>query len=521
MIAAGPRRKTLAHSTLAGVTYQYAATAANGVVQVGVIAVLARLIAPVEFGQVGLATAYIGFWALFAAFGVGSAVVQRPGLTERMLRAGFTLSLVLGLLASVLVFLTAPLAARMLGSASLTEFIRALSATFLLASPGIVAEALLQRDFEWQRLTRLNVISSIAQSLSSVVLAVLGLGAWALVGSNLLFTLLRTALLVRARAFPKRLLVSGTELGELSRFGRSFTAARLLNYGAQQGDNVVVGRVLGLEPLGFYSRAFKLMMQPVTNFGLVITRVLFTIMARLQDQAERLRTAYLTGLAIISLVSGPLAAMMVVLGHEIVLVLLGPRWTAAIVPFRILSLGLILRLPNLMTYTIDGFAGSIAKRGLREGLFAAGVIAGALVGVPFGLPGVATGVLLGVVVNYVAGAGISLQITGCTLREFFRAQMPGLRLGVMTAAVAAAVRQALLVTGSPSFVVLAGTALFTLGFLTAVLYLYPEAVGVYGRGAARMLAETLTNRHWARDVTWIDRVSGLLTRRWVGEANTP
>ena len=73
MIAAGARRKTLAHSTLAGVTYQYAATAANGVVQVGVIAVLARLIAPVEFGQVGLATAYIGFWTLIAAFGVGSA----------------------------------------------------------------------------------------------------------------------------------------------------------------------------------------------------------------------------------------------------------------------------------------------------------------------------------------------------------------------------------------------------------------------------------------------------------------
>jgi O-antigen/teichoic acid export membrane protein len=262
-------------------------------------------------------------------------------------------------------------------------------------------------------------------------------------------------------------------------------------------------------------------MQPVTNFGLVITRVLFTIMARLQDQAERLRTAYLTGLAIISLVSGPLAAMMVVLGHEIVLVLLGPRWTAAIVPFRILSLGLILRLPNLMTYTIDGFTGSIAKRGLREGLFAAGVIAGALAGVPFGLPGVATGVLLGVVVNYIAGASISLQITGCTLREFLRAQMPGLILGGMTAAVAAAVRQALLVTGSPSFVVLAGTALATLGFLTAVLYFYPESVGVYGRGAARMLAETLTNRHWARNVTWIDRVSGLLTRRWVGEANTP
>ena len=521
MIAAGPRKKTLAHSTLAGVTYQYAATAANGVVQVGVIAVLARLIAPVEFGQVGLATAYVGFWALFAAFGVGSSLVQRPHIDERLLRAAFTLSLSLGLLASVLVFVTAPLAARLLGSASLTDFIRALSATFLLSSPGIVAEGLLQREFEWQRLTRLTVISNLVQSLSSVTLAFLGLGAWALVSSNLLFTVLRTTLLLQAHAFPKRFLVSGAELGELTRFGRSFTAARLLNYGAQQGDNVVVGRVLGLEPLGFYSRAFKLMMQPVTNFGLVITRVLFSIMARLQQQAERLRTAYLTGLAVISLVSGPLTALMVVLGPEIIKVLLGPRWTAAIVPFRILSLGLLLRLPNLMTYTIDGFTGSIAKRGLREGLFAAGVITGAVAGIPFGLPGVATGVLLGVVVNYIAGASISLQITGCTLREFLRAQTPGLVLGAMAASVAAVLRQAFLATGTSSFIVLVGTTIPTLGFLAAVLYLYPESVGVYGRGAARMLADTLTNRHWGRNVTWVDRVSGLLTRRWVGEANTP
>ena len=188
---------------------------------------------------------------------------------------------------------------------------------------------------------------------------------------------------------------------------------------------------------------------------------------------------------------------MVVLGPEIIMVLLGPRWTAAIVPFRILSLGLLLRLPNLMTYTIDGFTGSIAKRGLREGLFAAGVIAGALAGVPFGLPGVATGVLLGVVVNYIAGASISLQITGCTLREFLRAQTPGLVLGAMTASVAAAsARPFSQPAARASSCWPARPTVPTLGFLAAVLYLYPESVGVYGRGAARMLADTLTNRHW-------------------------
>lgn len=514
-------RKTLAHSTLAGVSYQYAATAANGVVQIGVIAILARLIAPVGFGQVGLATAYIGFWALFAAFGVLSALVQGREITGRDLQAAFSLALGLGILASLLVLASAPLAARMLGSDSLTNLIRALSATYLLAAPGIVAEAMLQRGLAWQRLTGINLVAGLGQSASSCLLAVLGFGAWALVGGYLVFTLLRTLLLVRAHPYPCRLLLRGRELGQLVRFGRSFTTARLLNYGAQQGDNVVVGRVLGLEPLGFYSRAFKLMMQPVTNFGLVLTRVLFSIMARVQHDADRLRTAYLTGLAVISLASGPLTALLVVLGPEIILVLLGRRWTPAIVPFQILSAGLLLRLPNLMTYTIDGFSQSITKRGVREGLFAAGVIAGALAGVPFGLAGVATGVLFGVTVNYVAGTRTSLEITGCSMREYVRAQVPGLILGLIAAAVAVTVRLSLRAAGTEPVLVLVGTTAAVLGCLGAVMYLYPESVGTYGRGAIRMLAHTLRNRHWGRDIVWVDRVSHLLARRWVGEPGAP
>jgi PST family polysaccharide transporter len=280
----------------------------------------------------------------------------------------------------------------------------------------------------------------------------------------------------------------------------------------------VVGRVLGLEPLGFYSRAFKLMMQPVTNFGLVLTRVLFSIMARVQHEAERLRTAYLTGLAVISLASGPLTALLVVLGPEIIIVLLGRRWAPAIVPFQILSAGLLLRLPNLMTYTIDGFSQSITKRGLREGLFAAGVIVGALAGVPFGLAGVATGVLFGVMVNYAAGTRISLEITGCSFREYVRAQIPGVVLGLIAASVAVAVRLALRAADASPLLVLVGTTTVVLGSIGAVVYLYPESVGSYGRGAIRMLAETLRNRHWGRQIVWVDRVSHLLARRWVGQS---
>jgi hypothetical protein len=141
--------------------------------------------------------------------------------------------------------------------------------------------------------------------------------------------------------------------------------------------------------------------------------------------------------------------------------------------------------------------------------------------VPFGLAGVATGVLFGVAVNYAAGTRISLEITGCSMREYVRAQVPGAVLGLIAAVVAVTARLALRAAGASPLLVLVGTATAALGAVGAVVYLYPDSVGTYGRGAIRMLADTLRNRHWGRQIVWVDRFSHLLARRWVGQSGAP
>ena len=487
-------KPVLIRSILSGLGNQYAGTLITGLGQLVVTAALARLLSPEDYGLVGLAAVYVGLATVLAQFGISAALIQRVELTPRYVRAGFTASILLGLFTTTLVWVTAPLAAAALGAVQLTPVIRGLCLVFLLSNPGFVAEALSQRHLMWRRLMWVEVTAFLlGYALPALVLAAAGFGVWALVASSLGQALVRTITLLGLQPHPKWPRI-GPEIRELLRFGSHFTLARILNYTAGQGDNLVVGRVLGILPLGYYNRAFKLMTILVTYFATVVTRVLFPIMARLQGDRERLRSTYLAGAAVLGLVSAPLGALLVVLAPEFVGVMLGPRWTPAIVPFQILTAGIMLRNVYLMAYCLDGAMGAMRKRTMRDGIYALAVVMGSLAGTRFGLVGVATGVVLAITVNYLVGAAMSLSLLGATWRDYARSQLPAFGLGFLTAAVAYPLRVGLLSAGFSQIVVLVATGAATLALLGLVYLVQPAVIGEYGTMAVRHLNAELSSR---------------------------
>ncbi len=492
-MTSSPSKKLLVRSVFSGLGNQYAGTVITGLGQFVVTAALARLLTPEDFGLAGLAAVYIGLAAIFSHFGISAALIQRPELTPRHVRAGFTATIVIGALTTALVWLTAPLAAGALGSDTLTPIIRGLSFSFVLANPGLVAEALLQRHHAWRTLMWVEVTAFVVgYALPAVALAAAGYGVWALVASAVGLTLIRSAALLKLQPHPKWPRI-GPEIRELLRYGSGFTLARVFNYGAAQGDNLVVGRVLGIVALGYYNRAFKLMLILVTYFATVTTRVLFPVMSRLQGDRERLRSTYLTGAAVLGLVSAPLGALMVVLAPEIVGVVLGPKWAPTIVPFQILTAGIMLRNVYLMAYCLDGAMGAMRNRTLRDGIYAAAVLTGSLVGTRFGLVGVATGVVLAIALNYIVGAAMSLQMLGATWRDYAGSQLPAFGLGLLTAAVAYPTRLGLLAAGAGHLLVLVLTGGVSLGILGALYVVRPSVIGQYGTTAVRLAAEAISS----------------------------
>jgi PST family polysaccharide transporter len=252
--------------------------------------------------------------------------------------------------------------------------------------------------------------------------------------------------------------------------------------------------VLGVASLGYYSRAFKLMMILVTYFAAVITRVLFPIMSRLQNDRDRLRSTYLTGAAVLGLISAPLGAVLVVLAPEFILVVLGPKWIPATVPFQILTAGIMLRNVYLMAYCLDGALGAMRRRTVRDGIYALAVLAGSLIGTRFGIVGVATGVVIAIAVNYLVGAAMSLNLLKATWRQYASSQMPALLLGILTAAVAYAIRRGLLEAGAGPLVVLGVTGLVSLGVVCGLCLLRPSVLGWYGEAAGRHFVVALRAR---------------------------
>ena len=497
----GPTKASLIRSTFSGLGNQYAATLITGVGQVIVTAALARLLSPTDYGLAGLAAVYVGLATVLAQFGIGVALIQRVELTPRYVRAGFTASILLGVLATSIVWTTAPLAAAVLGNHQLVPIIRALSFTFLLTNPGFVAEALSQRNLAWRRLMWVELIAFLlGYAIPAVTLAAAGYGVWALVGSSLGQHLVRTTVLLKLQPHPKWPRI-GAEIREVLHFGSKFTLARLFNYTAGQGDNLVVGRVLGIVALGYYSRAFKLMLILVTYFAMVVTRVLFATMSRLQGDPVRLRSAYLTGAAVLGLVSAPLGALLVVLAPEFVGIMLGPKWAAATVPFQILTAGIMLRNVYLMAYCLDGAMGAMRKRTIRDGIYALAVVFGSLVGTRFGLVGVATGVLVAIAINYLVGAAMSLSMVGATWREYAKSQLPAFGLGILTAAVAYPVRHGLIAAGFDQLVVLGLTGGISLAALGLVYLVRPTIVGEYGGMAIRHFSAALSSRLAPREAS--------------------
>lgn len=428
---------TLTRDTMNGMLWVAFGHGGRVVLQFVVIGILARLLTPADFGVVSAALVIIGFASIFSQLGLGPALVQRPNLEPRHVQAAFTGSVVFGLLIGVLIWLAAPLAAAFYRIDSVAPVLRVLAWTFPLKGIAVVSESLLQRDMGFRWLANRELASyGLGYGLLGVALAWNGAGVWALVGANMAQAIVNTALLVIARPPSVRLRVDPAACRELASFGGGFTAAKIGNRIALQGDNLVVGRWLGPEALGIYGRAYHLMAMPAALFGDIVDTALFPAMAKVQNQAQRLETAYRRGISLVALVILPASALFFTLAPELVYLLLGPQWSSVVIPFQVLAAGMLFRTSYKLSDSISRATGAVYRRAWRQAVFASLVVGGAWVGQHWGVNYVAAGVLGALLINFLLMAQLSLSVSGMTWRRFFAAHAAAIPLTAISVAVA-------------------------------------------------------------------------------------
>ena len=444
----------------------------QGLVTVVVLAVLARLLTPADFGSVSAAMLVINLSLLVSQGFVGPALVQQPRLREAHVETALSLSMVGAGLLGALLWAFAPAVAVALHVPSLTAIVRVLVWVLPIQGLSAVADALLRRDLQFRTVAAFRMISfALGYGAVGITVAVLGGGLWALVAANASQAALNTALLLGRNPRTLRFRLHRRELGELLSFTGGFSLGRIGNYAAVNGDYLVVVRWLGVTALGLYERAYQLMAAPATLVGQVLDDVLFPAMAQIQSERQRVAVAYRRCVAGVALLTLPLSALALVLAPEIVRVLLGPGWTEVTAPFRVLVLGTLFRTSYKISDSLTRALGAVYRRAWRQWSYAALVIGGGIVGQRWGITGVAWVVLLALLVNFVLTAHLGTRLVGMGWREYVGAHGPALRaagvVGVSAWALAAAARA----LGAPAAGVLGITLAGTGAVLGSVLWM--------------------------------------------------
>jgi O-antigen/teichoic acid export membrane protein len=414
-----------------GIAWTLLGAMISNIARVAIVAILGRLLLPEDFGVVAVAMTVVLFAGRFHGLGFGLALVQRKQLEREHVATAFAMSLSLGTAIALITFLAAGAIGDAYQMPHAAAPIRALALLFVLRALSSTSRFMMQRELRFRALAITNVVSYLVGSGTSIVLALDGHGAWALVIGYLVEAALETVLLVVVSpptAFPR---FTRWALRDLFSFGGGHVLAMSANYLATQGDYIIVGRFLGDAMLGIYSRAYELMRFPALIFTNVAGTVLFSSFSRLQDDPVRLgqmlrRTLFATAILLL-----PASAGLIVLAPEAIYILLGPGWDGVVLPFQLMAATMLFRTTYKAAGLVTRSAGAVLRNAGSQALYALAVIGGALISVRWGIVGVSITTGLAVVFHYSNLMRLALRQVSLSWSDVLMAHIDGLVLSVL------------------------------------------------------------------------------------------
>ena len=291
--------------------------------------VLARMLAPADFGVVTMVATFSLLVMNFGQNGYAEAVIQRDDITHSLASNLFWINIVVGVLLTAAFAAAGSLLARFYGDPRVTRVAVGMSLTILLNSTSVVHTALLKRGLQFAATSANDIFSSIVSVAATVICAWHGWGYWALVAGAVVRPLIQTiGALYLCRwvpSLPTR--VAGT--GSVAKFALNVYGRFSFNYVTRNTDNLLVGWRFGSSALGFYKKAYDLFLLPANQLSAPVADVVLSTLSRLERGSAQYRRYFLNGLSILAFVGMAAGGGMTLVGRDLIRLLLGPKWEAS------------------------------------------------------------------------------------------------------------------------------------------------------------------------------------------------
>lgn len=364
------------------------------------VVVLSRLLSPHDYGLVAIVLVVVAFGETFRDLGLSSASVQSRTLNSFQRDNLFWINTGVGFVLSVGIFCFAGIIAAVTKSPEVVHVAQAMSLTFLFNGMTAQFRASLLRSLRFRALATIDLISGTLALAFAIGAAVVGFGYWSLVFlqvGQVVFGMIGA--IAVARWIPHLPSRDG-DVRPFLRFGWNLVGSQLIAYASSNIDSFIVGLRFGATQLGFYNRAFQLVMTPVNQVRGPMSTVALPILARLQDEKARFNEYVVVGQLGLSypicLALGAVAS----LADPLVSVALGPQWAESAPILRLLATSAMFQTLAYVGYWIYVSRG-LGKALFRFSLVSAGVrIACIVIGSQWGVVGVAFGFMVGPAINW-------------------------------------------------------------------------------------------------------------------------
>ena len=299
--------------------------------------ILARLLAPADFGLLAIGLLAINTMGLFRNLGFGAALIyKKDDSNHTAANTAFLLLPVVATVLFVLAYLSAPYVAVFFNNAAVEPIIRILSLTFIISSFGTVPSLMLEKELEFKKKIIPETVPVAGYTCVAIWLAVHGYGVWSLVYGQIISAVLMVVLIWMVSDWRPTFSFDKEVAKELFGYGKHILGASIIIFLITNIDDAIVGRMLGMEALGFYTIAYSISSLPATQITHLVDRMMFPTYSKLQDDRDALRRAYLKTLKYVSMLSIPAALGLFVIAPDFVSVVLGEKWMPAVPALQVL-----------------------------------------------------------------------------------------------------------------------------------------------------------------------------------------
>jgi PST family polysaccharide transporter len=321
-----------------GVPWTVLSYAGGRLISILTMLVLARLVAPADFGLLALASLATNFLYWIADMGFSGALVLDQDLDERGKGTLLTLMLLSGLLAGLIALALSPVAAAAFDAPRLELVLAVTAAGLPLGSAAGFWGAMLQRELEFRARFYSGIAQSVVAAAVSIPMAALGAGVWSLVVGQLSSTVTLLALNMTLAPYRVRPCFDRRRANSALAAGRGFVSQGLFAYIRQQVDTVTVGAAFATRQVGFYSMANRLGDLVYWVIAHPIAVVTFPSFAKQRSAGNDIRPSFLRVLSMVTLVSCPIGIIMSATAQPFTRVIFGERWLPMAGPLAIMGL---------------------------------------------------------------------------------------------------------------------------------------------------------------------------------------